>query len=61
MSKPRNGRDDAPLRDTEIAAYHAFREWPIWLVLRLKQLQAHTSTTVSAKPAVNSSATKEPA
>ena len=38
MPKPDSSRSDQPLRDTEQAAYHAFREWPILLVLREKEL-----------------------
>ena len=32
---------DVPLRETEEAAYHAFREWPVFLVMRQKELEAH--------------------
>ena len=30
-----------PFEALEQDAYHAYREWPIWLVLRLKQLEHH--------------------
>jgi hypothetical protein len=35
-----NSTGDGPLRETEEAAYHAYREWPVWLALREKELQA---------------------
>jgi hypothetical protein len=38
MPKQDIPRPDQPLRETEQAAYHAFREWPILLVLREKEL-----------------------
>lgn len=40
MPKKDTERADQPLRDTEDAAYHAFREWPVLLVLRQKELAA---------------------
>ena len=40
MPKSENQNADQPLRETEQAAYHAYREWPILLVLRLKELAA---------------------
>ncbi len=40
MPKKDTERADQPLRDTEEAAYHAFREWPVLLVLRQKELAA---------------------
>ncbi len=40
MPKADNNRPDQPLRETEQAAYHAFREWPILLALRQKELAA---------------------
>ena len=30
-----------PFQALEEEAYHAFREWPIWLVLRERELDAH--------------------
>jgi len=44
-----NATGDQPLRDTEEAAYHAYREWPVWLALREKELQAHQSLSVPAE------------
>ena len=40
MPKKDTERADQPLRDTEAAAYHAFREWPVLLILRQKELAA---------------------
>lgn len=41
MPKKTPETGDHPLRETEDAAYHAFREWPVFLVLRQKTLEAH--------------------
>jgi hypothetical protein len=30
-------------QDIEKQAFHAYREWSLWLVLRLRELQAHQS------------------
>ncbi len=30
-----------PWQAIEEQAYHAFREWPIWLILRERELAAH--------------------
>jgi len=50
VAKPDTSRPDQPLRDTERAAYHAFREWPILLVLREKELaQVLTAAPLSDK------------
>ena len=42
----------SPFQALEEEAFHAFREWPIWLVLRAKQLNAHidrdTAPTMAA-------------
>jgi hypothetical protein len=32
-------------QDIEEQAFHAYREWPLWLVLRNCELQAHQSGT----------------
>jgi hypothetical protein len=31
----------SPFQALEEEAYHAFREWPIWLALRERELDAH--------------------
>jgi|GEM_PF-2154601 len=55
MPKNTPERADQPLRETEAAAYHAFREWPLLLVLRQKELAAlqpsSQSTDQSQTPA----------
>ncbi len=38
-------RDPHPWQTLEAEAYHAFREWPIWLVLRERELAARTGQT----------------
>jgi hypothetical protein len=32
---------ESPFQALEEEAYHAFREWPVWLVLRERELDAH--------------------
>lgn len=32
-------------QDIEEQAFNAYREWPLWLVLRIRELQAHQSKT----------------
>lgn len=44
-----------PWQAIEEQAYHAYREWPIWLVLRERELAAHLSlhkSSEKAEPAV---------
>jgi len=31
----------SPFQALEEEAYHAFREWPVWLVLRERELDTH--------------------
>jgi len=38
-----------PFQALEEEAYHAFREWPVWLVLRERELAAHLDV---GKPSV---------
>lgn len=33
----------APWQEVEEQAYHAWREWPIWLVLRARELAPHSA------------------
>ena len=40
----------SPFQAMEEEAYHAFREWPILLVMRQKELSMHLAT-VAATPA----------
>ena len=49
MPKPDPNQADQPLRETEQAAYHAYREWPVLLILRLKELAALKTTPVPEK------------
>lgn len=43
---------ESPFQALEEEAYHAFREWPIWLVLRERELDAHlTARHPAASPA----------
>ena len=50
MPKPDNHQADNPLRETEQAAYHAYREWPVLLVLRLKELAALKAAPAEKTP-----------
>jgi hypothetical protein len=36
-----------PWRQIEEQAFHAFREWPLWLVLRERELAQQTTRPVS--------------
>ena len=47
MAKPVSS---SPFQAMEAEAYHAFREWPILLVMRQKELAMHLAT-VAATPA----------
>ncbi len=47
MAKPISS---SPFQAMEEEAYHAFREWPILLVMRQKELEMHLAT-VAATPA----------
>jgi hypothetical protein len=48
MAKPVSS---SPFQAMEEEAYHAFREWPILLVMRQKELDMHLAT-VAATPAI---------
>ena len=48
MAKETTGRPDQALRETEAAAYHAFREWPLLLVMRQKELVALATPTAGS-------------
>ena len=40
----------APWQDLEQQAYHAYREWPIWLLLRERELSERLGKRPPAKP-----------
>jgi hypothetical protein len=40
----------APWQDLEEQAYHAYREWPVWLVLRERELAARVGKHRGEKP-----------
>ncbi len=42
---------ESPFQALEEEAYHAFREWPVWLVLRERELDAHLAAQRPAAPA----------
>jgi hypothetical protein len=44
----------SPFQALEEQAYHAFREWPIWLVLRERELAAHLPASSPPHPAPSS-------
>jgi hypothetical protein len=35
-------------QDIEEQAFHAYREWSLWLVLRVRELQAHQTSSDSS-------------
>ncbi|HUN09112.1 MAG TPA: hypothetical protein PLQ56_21070 [Aggregatilineales bacterium] len=39
----------SPFQALETEAYHAFREWPLWLVLRDRELGAHLAPAGSPR------------
>ena len=39
---------ESPFQALEQEAYHAFREWPVWLVLRERELAGHLDSGTSA-------------
>lgn len=41
----------------EEQAYHAFREWPLWLLLRQKELAAHLQQAQPPADAANTAPT----
>ncbi len=45
-----SGGGDRPLRETEEAAYQAYREWPVFLVKRQKELDAHQAVMKPIDP-----------
>ena len=64
MAKKQGG-DSHPWQALEEEAYHAFREWPIWLVLRERELgtrldeaaaRRNPAAAQAARPAVQKSA-----
>lgn len=46
----------SPFQALEEEAYHAFREWPVWLVLRERELDAHL--TAQRPPAATNAGAK---
>ena len=48
MAKETTAQPDQALRETEAAAYHAFREWPLLLVMRQKELAALQAPTAGS-------------
>jgi hypothetical protein len=57
MSK--NTPSSSPFKVMEEEAYHAFLEWPVWLVLREKELASHLATFLAAnRPQTDSRATQ---
>ena len=46
-----------PWQQIEEQAFHAFREWPLWLVLRQRELAAHQSgSRTTARPVATTGA-----
>jgi len=46
----------SPFQALEEEAYHAFREWPVWLVLRERELDTHL--TAQRPPVAANTGTK---
>ncbi len=46
MAKP---TETSPWQALETAVAHAYREWPVWLVLREHELAAHLAGHVTAQ------------
>jgi hypothetical protein len=40
----------SPFKAMEEEAYHAFLEWPLWLVLREKELAAYLAEAAPGRP-----------
>lgn len=49
----------APWQELETQAYHAFREWPLWLVLRERELAARLVAGRTDKRAPGAAAAAE--
>lgn len=49
---PKSTQDAAPWQALEESAYHAYREWHIWLVMRERELSARIA---AAQPSVSTS------
>lgn len=57
---PKRTTDDThPFQALEESAYQAFREWPVWLVLRERELDAHLTTGRAATAAGAGSASEQ--
>lgn len=50
---------ESPFQALEQEAYHAFREWHLWLVLRERELAAHLHPGGSAVHAENTAGSQE--
>jgi hypothetical protein len=49
----------SPFKAMEEEAYQAFLEWPIWLVLREKELAAYLGSSVADRPQADPGAVTE--
>lgn len=49
MPKHIDQTPDRPLRETEQATYHAFREWPLFLILRQKERLAKQTEAAASQ------------
>lgn len=47
---------DSPFQALEAEAYHAFREWPVWLALRERELAGHLRPPHNAAQAAGAGA-----
>jgi hypothetical protein len=51
---------ESPFQALEEEAYHAFREWPVWLVLRERELDAHLAAQRPPKTPPVSTPSEQP-
>jgi hypothetical protein len=49
-----------PFQALEEQAYHAFREWPIWLALRERELSEHLQADRAASDSSRAARTGQP-
>ena len=47
---------EQPWQQIEQQAFHAFREWPLWLLLRQRELAQQVGNNLSKQPGTESQA-----
>ena len=51
---------ESPFQALEEEAYHAFREWPVWLVLRERELDTHLAAHHPPKTPPTGASSEQP-